>query len=350
MNQFNCAIYLSGHGPQRQPRFIELQHRTILRAIPWLQEHWDARLLRRDVFIDLNFPPGPPFPALDRLVEAIETGTYTHVLMNIAYRQSMDDQDLIRIRLFRTGATLYNVGSRGGALTQHLVEMYGEDLYEQAERCSGYINDEAEFLSLFPATSAAVMHAFLRDENLDGKAYRVVSDRIDSLERESPYQRHFVPWPRRASAQLAHNEMRQAREELSQKRRETELLYKLAPHHEGCLRDENGFQSVTRQPDDLAWAERRLCDDLGFVRKAEGRVVSFQRKVDDILLFGDPRWQRSLRFRAYRVSRKARPRTDLSFMESFKLPDAWKHDLESKLVRLARKLKKHQITEIPSSK
>lgn len=118
--------------------------------------------------------------------------------------------------------------------------------------------------------------------------------------------------------------------EATNKRRATEVLYKIGPESGPALIDDL-FHSKCRNGEELQFAEERF-EKLGFVVTLDDRVKSYTRDYGDVVVYADPRQQGRITFYVYvskwEVAKKKkssrRPRQD------FYIPDTWKHDIRDK--------------------
>ncbi len=349
MDRIRFAIYLYGHGTRREPCMIEYQHRAILRAIPWMGELWGGHPEPGEVFIDMNFPPvfsqdAPP--GLVRLAEQIRNGGYQHVALCIHGAPALSEPQFpVEHALKTLGAQVCNLAAQPGPYVQELAREPA--LSERLARALPP-SPEEEFVTLFPTVAAQIAREALGLNGREGDitfTAEAARRMLDDLASRSPYRQGEIPWARWRDLDRVRGELERERELDQRRRKSTDPLWRLGPRRAGVLLDELSYAEQPRPADELAWAESRLCDELGFERIDDGRVRTFQRKIRDLLLFGDPRPQRHIGFYAYRPAQKKDRRRDDDGLDSpsFTLPDTYKHNLNAWLKRALKDLKNHRI-------
>ncbi len=129
----------------------------------------------------------------------------------------------------------------------------------------------------------------------------------------------------------------EARTRLLAERRLVETLYRVSPEGEPKLFDEDlSYDGPARDQAMLPWAEARLIA-CGCVQEENGRVRSFTKVVDGFIAYGDPRPAGKLKVTLFQepstTPKRKSGRTKQVMVQSFYLPDAWQHDLPTKLHR-----------------
>jgi hypothetical protein len=114
------------------------------------------------------------------------------------------------------------------------------------------------------------------------------------------------------------------------RRKETEILFKLGPYEEAELIDTGWrrFGESPRNPEELSWAEERLCG-LGFAIGLEQRVKSYVKDYEAWVVYADPRFCRKISFEVHPKPVAKRQRRGCR-TGTFYLMDAWKNDLLEK--------------------
>lgn len=162
------AFYLIGHGPLRQPRLIELQHRRILRYWYALAERDRVAYSEPDLFIDLNTPRlgtadpiAEKLPALTSLVRAVEEKQYSTVFIDIDEGTTFKSGEyaFVRYGLRDAGAKVLSAFyDTEDVLKWKLNEMYGQD----ARLLD--IDDPSDVVGFFPALASSIASTALRYE------------------------------------------------------------------------------------------------------------------------------------------------------------------------------------------
>ncbi|MCU0690652.1 MAG: hypothetical protein MUF54_04560 [Polyangiaceae bacterium] len=191
-----CAIYLFGHGAQREPYLLEIQHRVIIRALRWLGQHWDGHVQPGEVFVDMNFPPSDDprtMHGLARLIQAIRAGTYKYVAMRIAWGTFPSQQhDWIERVLESEGAKVCNLA---GEIGPFLPEE-GEPP-ELLERLASAMlpTDAEEAVALFPAFAANIAREAFRFYDRPGVLSISQMHLLDTIAKDKAYGRSHFPQP-----------------------------------------------------------------------------------------------------------------------------------------------------------
>ncbi len=191
-----CAIYLFGHGAQREPFLIEIQHRVIIRSLRWLGQHCGGHVQPGEVFVDMNFPPSDDprtMHGLARLVQTIRAGTYNHVAMRIAWGTFPSQQhDWIERVLESEGAKVCNLA---GEIGPFLPEE-GEPP-ELLERLAGAMlpTDAEEAVALFPALAANIARESFRFYDRPGVLSISQMHMLDTIGKDNAYGRARYPQP-----------------------------------------------------------------------------------------------------------------------------------------------------------
>jgi len=157
------AIYLVGHGPYRQPRFIELQYLRISRYRNLLDEASEA-----DVFIDLNIPrlPDAPLranelPEFVRLHEAVKAKQYSAVYVDLEIGSGFKPYEFMFVPqlLEAAGSKVFNAFyDDGNVLEAALKQRYGD--HARADE----IDDASDFLNFFPAFAGMLRNGHSTDD------------------------------------------------------------------------------------------------------------------------------------------------------------------------------------------
>lgn len=114
-----------------------------------------------------------------------------------------------------------------------------------------------------------------------------------------------------------------------ERRRKTETVLRLSPRGQPLLMEEER-SGKSRSVDEMEWAVRRL-EGIGFVRKEEENVLSFEFRFGRFVVMADPRSVGRIEFY---VSRQNPKRGDdrRRYGGDFYLLDSWKTDLRTKLL------------------
>lgn len=332
----NAAIYLCGHGPYREPRFLEMQYLRLQRYHPALEKKLGQHIEVKHIYMDLNFPRTSfldDLPQLKTLLEDIEKQEIDIVLVDICLGDSFHTYTYAPIirTIEHAGARVYNgYYDDEDALLSELRDRYGAFV-----NAYNLPDDQEEFVTLFPALAGKVTYEALYDRlslvpagNTD-PFLSYIRNRIDSLRNENPYARSQLPW----LSDRTHEELYQLRQKERDKRRDTEALFVLGPHQPGKLLDEGIY--APRDPDDLQWVIDRL-QELGFQPVKEERRQAWILPYGDYVLYADPRTTGSIDIRVYRQDPSPQSKTKKSRSAGypighFRFQDAWKHDLHKKL-------------------
>jgi hypothetical protein len=134
--------------------------------------------------------------------------------------------------------------------------------------------------------------------------------------------------PRFQEIEAAEKALRDAETE---RRRRTELLYRVSPDSPPRLIDEGAYGDHPRDGESLAWAQERL-QSLGFISAHADRVCSYTFARDEYIVFADPRVKGKLVFEVHPSNPRKRARRGSARprMQRFELPDSWKNDLTGK--------------------
>lgn len=128
------AFYLVGHGPRREPRFIELQHMRVVRY-RYLANHPSDPFAAPEIYVDLNQERLPPssilatsFPQLATLISAIEANKIKLVYLDLFEGEAPGpDFSWIPRLLKDAGAEVVNVFYDELGSLQGLIDVrYGE--------------------------------------------------------------------------------------------------------------------------------------------------------------------------------------------------------------------------------
>jgi hypothetical protein len=119
-------------------------------------------------------------------------------------------------------------------------------------------------------------------------------------------------------------------------RRRSETLYQVMPGDEPVLLDEGLYWGESaRTPEGMVWAEARLTE-IGFSCDLDGRVKTYRRAHDVIIVYADPRSNGSIRFHLFdEAALASKRRTPLrrGYLGNFSMLDSWRHDLPGKYVK-----------------
>lgn len=137
--------------------------------------------------------------------------------------------------------------------------------------------------------------------------------------------------PRFQESEAAEKAIRDAETE---RRRDTEPLYRVSPVEQPRLLDEDAYGSVTRDEESMGWARKRL-ESLGFIATEHDRVCSYTLERGEYVVYGDPRLRGKLVFGVYPSNprRRVNRRGLHPLMQRFELPDSWKNDLSGKFTQ-----------------
>lgn len=318
------AVYLVGHGPYRNPRFLELQYFRILRYRRCLAARQQGPLPEPAVYTDLNIPRSNDpakdiggFPSFLQLYEAVSVGVIELVFLDLKLGTPVQPSKFAVIpeMLRSAGAQVLNAYYDDEDV---LLGAVARQAGETEENCRRHLpGDSSDVVALFPALAADV-----------GTRVAGVNPRSAALSRQNPYSAGRIPFVEDALLRNI-DDLRQERlEQDRQLRRGTETLYCMGPAHAGMLLDELPPGSTARTPQELRWAEARL-RDLRFEKIARGARLSYERTVDEYRVFADIRANRELKFHLYRNG------TGPS-VASVGVPDKWTRDLMKKFLRLVR--------------
>lgn len=194
------AIYLIGHGPYRQPRFIELQYLRIFRYRNLLNEVSEA-----DVFIDLNFPrlsaaPLRPdeLPEFVRLHEAVKAKQYSAVYIDLEIGSGFKPYEFMFVPqlLEAAGTKVFNAFyDDGNVLEAALKQRYGDHAHADE------IDDASDFLNFFPAYAGMLVERSLRElgnqENRSNPMLGQVDRHVGNLKKDNPYSSGRIPFVER---------------------------------------------------------------------------------------------------------------------------------------------------------
>jgi hypothetical protein len=185
-----------------------------------------------------------------------------------------------------------------------------------------------------------------REEHKYGGLMEPAFERLRNIGERSPYASGQYPFLEEGLERRILDRTKQLQEEEWIRRRTArEQLFRLGPGHPGALIEEGLFRAdEIRSPEELAWAEKRLSEELGFLKETDGQCIAYVREFEGYKIFGDPRFKGSLGFRVYKGQpdsvpqkkrRKEQPSISLYSLD-FSLPDKWRYELEDKFMRLAR--------------
>jgi hypothetical protein len=349
-----CAIYLVGDGPRREPRPIELQHVRILRYLRALEEKTGTYFSIAEEFVDLNWPrtnwwDPENFPAFMRLCSAIRDKRYDTVVVDLAPGDPRNwvPYDSVIPLIRGIGAQVYNsYFDDEKALADKIARQYGKAAH--AEMVGLPPSDASDLLAFFPALVGNVAMEALRHNDDYSDISEAVGRRLHYLTEQNPYAAGQYPFLEDRLHRRIWDRAKKLEEEEGKRRRDAgERLFRLGPNHTWVVIDEGFYGSDTsRTSEELAWAEKRLVEELRFSKGVDGQIVSYIRELDGNLFFGDPRPKGFLGFRVYpgdivspEAAKRRRKKPEISVsptLEDFRLPDKWKNDLEKKFIRLAR--------------
>ena len=129
-------------------------------------------------------------------------------------------------------------------------------------------------------------------------------------------------------------EERERREKLEHiaQRKQTEILYRLAPNREPEFIDNSAYGSSVRNDDQLSAAESRI-RELGLEIILEANVKSYICDYGDLVVYADPRLNGRIDFSVYKKSTYKRTGslgTRFRELGSFYLLDSWKQEIRQK--------------------
>ncbi len=332
---YQTAVYLIGHGPYREPRFVELQYLRILRYSEALSKKLQDDFVIKDVYIDLNFPRSSvPYelPEFRKLIFTLANGEYSSVLIDIDtnvpfYQYSFSP---MTDALKATGAKVYNCFyDDEDAMATEFIKWFGE-----SARYYSRSSDPEDIMALFPALAARVSYEVLENilgENWNGSIDSLSIVRtIDHLRSENPYTRTQLPL---LSSRKIHH-LNVLREEEQAKRRLTETLFILGPEQGGQLIDEGLFGYKPRNDTELLCAEERL-SILKFEKEKSKSAISYYRDFQGFRIFADPRAKGRINFYVYQLALEPKPKGRRAGSKPvevgrFCIMDSWKNGLEEK--------------------
>lgn len=329
MAKKSVAFYLVGQSTRREPRLIELQHVRIQRYRDLARHPDEDPFASPKVFIDLNqhrrrYPTREyrdEFHQFYALLAEIGEAKIGIVYTDIRENQAPTvDYSWVGESLRNAGASVINIYyDEDCVFDGALKEKYGQDASVED------IDDSSDFVCFFPKAA----HSIVR--RVSGKALRSEPTlNVDFYRQQladlNPYATGRTPFvePLLADTWKEQRSNRNAIE--AAERRKTECLYRIAPDGEGLLRDEGHMFPGPRTVDSLAWAEKRVCENLQFVKVEEGRTISYQRKVEQGIVFADIRIQGSIRFHLFKSERQKRKQVSPS--REFSIQDRMKNNSE----------------------
>jgi hypothetical protein len=290
------AFYFIGHGPRREPRLIELQHMRVLRYRELAHHPDDADFKSPQIFIDLNHerrsPTPQSFPQFYALIAAIREGAIGIVYLDVHEEQSPSiSYSWVRMYLEAAGAKVINVFYDEDRVFENAVKQrYGPDVSPED------IDDASDFVCFFPRSAFYIASRSLGRSPLGMTT--VAPEELRShwyrLKDLHPYARGETPFVEARLDRIWKDLSILRRNKEQADRKETELLFRLAPDGNGLLMDEGLYEP--RNHERLAWAEKRVCEDLKFTRVEEDRLVSYQRETDGVVIFADIRGEGRINF------------------------------------------------------
>lgn len=152
------AFYLVGHGPRREPRFIELQHMRVVRY-RYLANHPSDPFAAPEIYVDLNQERLPPssilatsFPQLATLISAIEANKIKLVYLDLFEGEAPGpDFSWIPRLLKDAGAEVVNVFYDELGSLQGLIDVrYG------GNATSSDVTDASDFNCFFPRSGSEI--------------------------------------------------------------------------------------------------------------------------------------------------------------------------------------------------
>jgi hypothetical protein len=195
MTTLQSAIYLLGHGPQRQPRFLELQYRRIARYSELFCARHPFVSSPSAVFADLNLLRGSQgvstpeeLPELLRLRSLVQAKQFGTVFLDLDENPGLGSFDLLFVR-----TTLEAVRARVLNAFYDEEHVFGDTLKEQYGQHARphEVDDAADLVGFFPATAAAATAASLRRQlaecDAEDPAARSLRRRIVELQDKNPY-------------------------------------------------------------------------------------------------------------------------------------------------------------------
>jgi hypothetical protein len=156
MKNLRVAFYLIGHGPRREPRLVELQHKRILRHRSLACLPYEDDSISPQVFIDLNHDRRDPtrrlqdlFPQLDALISTIASGVIGLVYLDIEEVQSPSvNYSWVEMYLKEAGAEVINIFyDEDKVFEESLKERYGTDALKD------HVDDASDFVCFFPRSA-----------------------------------------------------------------------------------------------------------------------------------------------------------------------------------------------------
>lgn len=193
----------------------------------------------------------------------------------------------------------------------------------------GRPSDAEDLVTFYPALAASIVRNFLYELPEGAQSLQDLGHILAIHERANPYKsgapefspRKFEKW---------HAEQLKKEEANRNERRLTELLYQLAPEEPGLLIDERLWWGKARTPDGIAWAENRVAE-LGFEKTQKDRVISYELKLSDYLVFADIRQEKAIKFFVYLATEQPSKRKVRRIGIEFAIPDNWRNDLRRKV-------------------
>lgn len=185
-----AAIYLIGHGPLHEPRFIELQHMRIRRYLRLLADH-EARHFRIvSTFVDINFPrvevmdpdAQAKLPGLVALHGAIASGSVQAVLLDHAV-ESLSDY-FQPFHLAKLGVEVLNASYEGAELIAQVLRTGPNVPLE----FSAAPREAEDFVTYFPAGAARVTDYLVEHWNPKPRTIAQLQGRSADLRGDNPYR------------------------------------------------------------------------------------------------------------------------------------------------------------------
>lgn len=328
------ALYMCGHGPYREPRFIEMQYLRLLRYRSALKDKLEENIDIEGIYIDINFPRTDCIKELKELctlLKNIKEEKVKTVLVDICVGESFFEYKYENIiwQLENSGAKVYNCFyDDEDASLSVLVNKFGKKVHS-------YLlpSDREEFITLFPALASEVAYEVFEDRlskipaGNEDPFITYVFRKIRSLSEENPYRCSKLPW-------LSHkkiHELHELEKEELEERRLVEETYILAPDQKGKLLEED--VCILRDQDGFNWVTNRL-KELGFRYIVNGKEHSFIMEYDRFILYADPRQEGAINVLMYKKNeeKKTRQKGYSYPIETFRILDSWKNNLKGKLI------------------
>jgi hypothetical protein len=317
-----AAVYLVAQTTYEYVRFIELQKARISRYADCLGQKTGTILSfgSDDIYVDLD-ADAPS--ALERLGSKLKDGVYPVLLVDIDFNEAPKNLLSTLQFLCKPHSRLLNAYTDDdSAVRDAAANRYGPDILTVRPRgvYGDLFDDPSDMVTFFPEVCSQVIdHLFRDQEYRSDQHYQFVRQATNSLCESRVHRKETKPFLAQKWVSLSWQLRRERDEKELELRRKTEPLFCHGPEGKSTVElFGSGGSALERN-------EQRLTE-LGFAKKSDGKVITYERDLNGKTIYADPRRQGGIEFYWYPpIAPKKWPQ-----VARWTLPYHYKNDLKQK--------------------